>query len=51
MKAHFSILVFALLALSAVATGTGNYMDARGQIASDLNRALVCAVAETAGRG
>ena len=46
MKAHFSILVFALLALSAVATGTGNYIDARGQIASDLNRALVCAVAE-----
>ena len=46
MKAHFSILVFALLTLSAVATGTGNYMDARGQIASDLNRALVCAVAE-----
>ena len=47
MKAHFSILVFALLALSAVATDTGNYMDARGQIASDLNRALVCAVAES----
>ena len=46
MKAHFSIIVFALLALSAVVTGTGKYMDARGLIASDLNNALVCAVTE-----
>ena len=46
MKAHFSILVFALLALSALATGTGNYMDARARIASDLNNALLNTLAE-----
>ena len=47
MKAYLSIIVFAVLALSSVVTGTGNYIDAKDRIASDLNRALVCAVAES----
>lgn len=46
MKAYFSIIVFAVLLSSAVVTGTGNYIDARERIASDLNHALVRALAE-----
>ena len=49
MKAYFSIIVFAVLALSSVVTGTGNYIDAKERIASDLNRALVRALAEKGG--
>ena len=45
MKAYFSIIVFVLLAVSSIATGTGNYIDAKKRIASDLNRALVRALA------
>lgn len=49
MKAYFSIIVFAVLALSSFVTGTGNYIDAKERIASDLNRALVRALAEKGG--
>ena len=49
MKAYFSIIVFAVLAVSSVVTGTGNYIDAKDRIASDLNRALVRALAEKGG--
>ena len=49
MKAYLSIIVFAVLALSSVVTGTGNYIDAKERIASDLNRALVRALAEKGG--
>lgn len=46
MKAYFSVIVFLVLACSAVVTGTGNYIQARDRMASDLNRALVRALAE-----
>lgn len=46
MKAYFSIIVFAVLLASSVITGTGNYIEAKGMIASELNRALVRALAE-----
>ena len=49
MKAYFSIIIFMLLAVSSVVTGTGNYIDAKDRIASDLNRALVRALAEKGG--
>ena len=49
MKAYLSIIVFAVLALSSVVTGTGNYIAAKERIASDLNRALVRALAEKGG--
>lgn len=49
MKAYFSIIIFVLLTVSSVVTGTGNYMDAKDRIASDLNRALVRALAEKGG--
>lgn len=46
MKAYFSIIVFAALLASSVISGTGSYIEAKGRIASDLNRALVRALAE-----
>ena len=46
MKAYFSIIVFLVLAVSSVATGTGSYIDTKCKIAADLNRALVCSLAE-----
>ncbi len=46
MKAYFSIIVFVALLASSVITGTGNYIETKGRIASDLNRALVGALAE-----
>ena len=49
MKAYFSIIIFVLLTVSSVVTGTGNYMDAKDRIASDLNRALVRALVEKGG--
>ena len=49
MKAYFSIIIFVLLTVSSVVTGTGNYMDAKDRIASDLNRALVRALSEKGG--
>ena len=51
MKAYLSIIVFAVLALSSVVTGTGNYIDAKDRIASDLNRALVRALPKRAASG
>lgn len=49
MKSYFSIIIFVLLAVSSIVTGTGNYIDAKDRIASDLNRALVRALAEKGG--
>lgn len=46
MKAYFSIIIFAVLVLSSVVAGTDSYMEARGRIASDLDRALAKALAE-----
>lgn len=46
MKAYFSIIVFVALLASSVITGTGNYIETKGRIASDLNCALVGALAE-----
>lgn len=46
MKAYFSIVVFLVLVVSSVATGTGSYIDTKSKITADLNRALVCALAE-----
>ena len=46
MKAYFSIVVFVVLLASSVISGMGNYIDARGRIVSELNRALVRALAE-----
>lgn len=40
MKAHFSILVFALLALSAVATGTRHDKNAVRQVAT--STVIIC---------
>lgn len=46
MKAYFSVIIFVVLVASSVITGTGNYMKAQGRITSDLNRALMYALAE-----
>ncbi len=46
MKAYFSIVFFVVLLASSVISGMGNYIDARGRIVSELNRALVRALAE-----
>lgn len=46
MKAYFSVVVFLVLVCSAVVTGTGNYIQTRSRMESDLNRALVLALAE-----
>ena len=46
MKAYFSIIIFAVLVLSSVVAGTDSYMEARGRIASDLDRALAKALVE-----
>lgn len=46
MKAYFSIIIFLVFAVSSVISGTGSYIDAKCKIASDLNRALVRALAE-----
>ena len=46
MKSYFSIIVFIVLAVSSVIAGTGSYIDTKRKIASDLNRALVRALAE-----
>ena len=46
MKSYFSIIVFIVLAASSVVAGTGSYIDTQRRIATDLNRALVRALAE-----
>lgn len=46
MKAYSSIIIFILLVAASVITGTGNYMKAQSKITSDLNQALMYALAE-----
>lgn len=49
MKSYFSIVVFLMLLLSSVVTGTDRYLSTENMIKDDLNQALAHTIAEKSG--